>query len=249
MIVPFVIQTGGAGMTTLALYLAGARPYRVVRLAQSRRRPPYAAASSAPRSRTPSSPPTCCGNCSHANSPLTPECNAMDSRKALVPQKPEEQAHLLANGLTRVELTWIERRVEHWIRFGHPAERKALDRRRTIATFLPGSIFAFVRWGANDHGTLISRIDIVRTITPDEPYQTLPFVRPGGEILLKIESWPKVQSILQVIDAIEAQGIDPADIASDYWRHVHHRVTAGEAPRAYTRAQHGAWIKRREVQP
>jgi hypothetical protein len=173
----------------------------------------------------------------------------MDNRKALVPLAAAEPAHPIDNGLTRVELTWIERRVEHWIRFGHPAEKKILDRRRSIATFLPDSIFAFVRWAANDYGTIISRIDIVRTVAPGEPYQTLPFVRPGGEILLKIESWPKVERILQVIDAIEALDVDPADVPPEYWRHVHHRVTAGQEPRAYTRAQHGAWIKRRQVQP
>ncbi len=173
----------------------------------------------------------------------------MDSRKALVPRGNGEPAHLPDNGLTRVELTLIERRVGHWLRFGHPAEKKPLDRRRSIAAFLPDSIFAFVRWAANDYGTLISRIDIVRTITPGEPYQTLPFVRPGGDILLKIESWPRVERILQMIDAIEALGIDPADVSPDYWRHVHHRVIGGETPRTYTRAQHGAWIKRRKVQP
>ena len=30
---------------------------------------------------------------------------------------------LAADGLTRVELTWIEKRIEHWIRFG----RKQFD--------------------------------------------------------------------------------------------------------------------------
>lgn len=151
--------------------------------------------------------------------------------------------------LTHVELTWVEKRIEHWIRFGHPIEKKVLDRHRRLAIFRPGAVFAFVRWAANDYGTIISRIDIVRAVTSGEPYQTLPFVRPGGDILLKIESWPKVERVLQAIDAIEALDIDPADAPPEYWRHVHNRVTAGQEPRAYTRGQHEAWLKRQRVQP
>jgi Protein of unknown function (DUF2840) len=84
------------------------------------------------------------------------------------------------NDLTRVELTWFDKRIEHWIRFGRIAEETIVDRRRRVVSFAPGAIFAFVRWAANDFGTIVSRIDIARAVTPDEPYSTLPFVRPGG---------------------------------------------------------------------
>jgi hypothetical protein len=43
-----------------------------------------------------------------------------------------------------------------------------------------------------------------------EAYQTLPFVRPGGDILLKIEGWPKVEQVLRHIDAVEAPASTPA---------------------------------------
>ena len=98
----------------------------------------------------------------------------------------------------------------------------------------PSSVFAFVRWASNDFGTVISRIDIVRAVAPGEAFSTLPFVRPGGEILLRITGWPKVERVLQAIDAVEAAGIDPADAAPDHWRHIHNRLTAGEEPRPYT---------------
>ena len=39
--------------------------------------------------------------------------------------------------LTHVELTWLEKRIEHWIRFGRIAEEKVLDRRRRIVSFAP----------------------------------------------------------------------------------------------------------------
>jgi len=148
---------------------------------------------------------------------------------------------------TDVELTWLEGRIEHWIRFGHDCGETILDRRRRVLSFAPNTVFAFVRWAANDYGTVVSRLDIVRAITPGEPYQTLPFVRPGGEILVRVSGWPKVQRVLQMIDAIEALGIDAADVAPDHWRHVHNRLRAGEEPHRYACDQHRAWMLRRRT--
>ena len=156
---------------------------------------------------------------------------------------------LSGDGLTHVELTWIEKRIEHWIRFGRQTADKIIDRRRRTVGFAPGSIFAFVRWASNDYGTIISRIDIVRVVAADEAYSTLPFVRPGGEILLKIEGWPKVAQVLRAIDAVDLIGVDPADAAPDHWRHVHNRIAAGHRPRDYTIERHRAWLLRREIRP
>jgi hypothetical protein len=150
---------------------------------------------------------------------------------------------------TAVELTWLEGRIEHWVRFGHDSDETILDRRRRILHFTPRSIFAFVRWASNDFGTIVSRVDIVRAIDRGESYQTLPFVRPGGEILLRISGWPKVQRVLEAIDAVEALGIDPAEAAPDYWRHLHNRLIADEPPRPYSRERHRAWLLRRRPAP
>jgi len=151
--------------------------------------------------------------------------------------------------LTRVELTWLERRIEYWIRFGHETGETIVDRRRRMRRFAPNSIFALVRWASNDFGTVISRVDIVRAVDNGAPYQTLPFVRPGGDILLHISGWPKVERVLQVIDAVEAIGVDPAEAAPDHWRCLHNRLVAGEPPRLYSREQHRAWLLRRRMAP
>ena len=105
--------------------------------------------------------------------------------------------------LTHVELIWFEKRIEQWIRFGHDVAEQILDRRRRILSFAPGSIFAYVRWAANDFGTVVSRIDILRAVMPGEAFSTVPYVRPGGEILLRLSGWPKVERVLQAIDAVE----------------------------------------------
>jgi hypothetical protein len=151
--------------------------------------------------------------------------------------------------LTDVELVWVEKKIENWIRFGRIAEERVIDRSRRVVSFAPEGIVAFVRWASNDYGTILSRIDILRAVRPTETYQTLPFVRPGGEILLTVEGWPKVERLLQIIDAIEALDIDPVDVAPDHWRHVHNRLAARHEPRTYTRARHFAWLKRRRAGP
>ncbi len=149
--------------------------------------------------------------------------------------------------LTEVELYWHRGRVERWIRFGSFTHERIIDRRRRVVGFSPGSVFAYVRWAANEHGTIASRIDILRAALPGAPISTVPGVAPGGEILLRLAGWPKVERVLQAIDIIEALGIDPKDAAPDHWNHVHNRISAGENPRAYSRARHRAWLLRCKV--
>ena len=150
--------------------------------------------------------------------------------------------------LTHVELIWLEKRIEHWIRFGRDVAEQILDRRRRILSFAPNSVFAYVRWAANDYGTVVSRIDILRAVGPGEAFSTVAYVRPGGEILLRLSGWPKVERVLQAIDAVEQLGIDPADACPDHWRHVQNRLASGDAPRPYTRERHCAWLLRRRIE-
>ena len=77
----------------------------------------------------------------------------------------------------------------------------------------------------------------------------MPWVRPGGEILLRLGGWPKVERALQLIDGVEALDINPADVAPDYWHHVHNRLSVNESPRLYTRERHQAWLRRRRIAP
>jgi hypothetical protein len=167
--------------------------------------------------------------------------------------------------LTQVELFWLKKRIENWIRFGRVAQETILDRNRRVVSFTPGSIFAFIRWASNDYGTALSRIDVLRAVRPGEGYSTVPYVRPGAEALLRLSGWPKVEKVaeallrlsgwpkvekvLQAIDAVEALGFHPADAAPEYWRHVHNRLSVDEEPRRYTHARHQAWLRRRGIAP
>lgn len=159
------------------------------------------------------------------------------------------QQTLAMGGLTLVELLWVEKRVETWIRFGQIAKEQILDEKRRVVSFAPNSIFAVVHWAANDYGTTLSQIDILRSVTPGEPYVVVSDVTPGADILLHGSRWPKVQKVLQIIDAIEALAIDPIEVAPEHWRHVHNRLSVNDQPRSYTLSRHEAWLRRRRIAP
>lgn len=148
---------------------------------------------------------------------------------------------------TQVELLWLEGQVERWVRFGRLSSERLIDRRRRIVIFAPGSVFGFVRWRSGEFGTVESRISILRAVGPQEPFTTVPFVAPGAEVLLDIAGWPKVQSVLAAIDAVELVGVRPEDAAPDHWRHVHSRILVGLEPRTYGRLRHRAWRLRQSV--
>ena len=150
---------------------------------------------------------------------------------------------------THVELFWQESVQEHWLRFGRQAGDRIIDRRRRVVSFAPGAIFAFIRWAANEYGTVNSKIDIVRAVSRGESYSTLPHIDPGGEILLHLHGWPKVVQVLRANDAIEALNISPEDVAPDHWRHIHNRLVIGLPPRSYSLARHKAKLLREGTTP
>jgi hypothetical protein len=78
------------------------------------------------------------------------------------------------SNLTHVELIWLRKRIENRILFGRTTEEHFIDAARRVVSFAPGSVFAFVRWASNDFGTVVSRIDILRAVTPGERCSTVP---------------------------------------------------------------------------
>lgn len=148
---------------------------------------------------------------------------------------------------TTVQLTWIEGRIERWLRFGRIVQETITSRSERKVAFDPGAIFAFIRWAANDYGTVESRIDILQAVHAGEHHSTVPFVAPGGTSLLRLSGWPKVEAVLLAIDQIEAADIAPEDVCPDHWRHVHNRLSCNLDPRPYTPFRHDAWLKRRAL--
>lgn len=65
-----------------------------------------------------------------------------------------------------------------------------------------------------------------------------------AERLLHVENLTHVSQVLEMVDAMEADGIDPCDASPDHWRDVAARLNGGRQIRPYTRARHAAWLQR-----
>lgn len=149
--------------------------------------------------------------------------------------------------LTWVELVFDKGRIERWIRFGAVVDQRIVTRQNRFVAFHPGSVFGFVRWAADERGTIVSRLDILVAPHPSEPRSSVPGITPGGVSLLRLTGWPRVKAALEAIDAIERLGIAPETVASDHWRHLHNRLLVGERPQTYSASRHAAWLLRRAV--
>ncbi|MEO9334723.1 DUF2840 domain-containing protein [Pseudomonas guguanensis] len=150
--------------------------------------------------------------------------------------------------LTRVSLAYIEQRINLYLRFGHPARTVQLDRWRHCAVFLPAAIFCRIRWQANDYGTVRWQLMVLQAHTPLDAMQRIPGIRPGARILLHAEGEQKTRAVLVRIDAIEALGIDPAEVSPAYWRTLGNRLAAHLPLPDYTAERHAAWLAGRALQ-
>ncbi len=165
------------------------------------------------------------------------------------PHRPAETRVSDGPQLTHVTLFWRKGEREDWLKFGKPVADRIVSRSQRIESYAAGQLFGLVRWASNDYGTVRSALDIVRTVDGHEPCTPVPQVDPGGELLLSVHGWPKVAQVFRLIDAIEATGIDPCDVAPDHWRHIHNRMAGREVPRSYSPARHRAWLQRKALLP
>lgn len=156
-------------------------------------------------------------------------------------------AQVRTDALTWVELVFHKGRIERWVRFGAIVDQRIVTRQNRFVAFHPGSVFAFVRWAADDRGTIVSRLDILSAPHASDPRSSVPGVTPGGVSLLRLTGWPRVKAALEAIDTIESLGIAPEAVAPDHWRHLHNRLLVGERPQIYSASRHAAWLLRRAV--
>lgn len=139
--------------------------------------------------------------------------------------------------LTRVTVLFLADRVNDRVRFGKPAGERIIDRRARIELYAPGAVFGYVQWRADRHGTQLWRLWVLQAAAPGDRAETVPGVAPAAHIWLSAAGMARVTRALALIDAIEAQALDPATLPESYWRTVHNRIAAGLEPRVYARAE------------
>jgi len=166
-----------------------------------------------------------------------------DAATAVPPPSPAVLAsHTGTASLTYVSLAYIEQRIDLYLRFGEPARIVRLDRRRRVAVFLPRAMFCRIRWHANNYGTIRWQLMVMQACTPLDAAQRIAGVLPGARLLLHVEGESAARAVLAQFDAIEAQGIAPADVSPAYWRTLGNRLAARLPLPAYTAERHAAWL-------
>jgi Protein of unknown function (DUF2840) len=150
--------------------------------------------------------------------------------------------------LMRVSLAFVEHRVNVWLRFGRPVRERVLDRWRRVATFEPDALCCRVKWIGNDYGTALWQLMVLQAPMPFEGAQRIAGVAPGARILLRADGEQQVKAVIEVIDAIETLGIDPAAVAVTYWRMVGNRLAARQPLPNYTTERHAAHLARGALQ-
>ena len=143
--------------------------------------------------------------------------------------------------LTRVLLHYGRNLFNYYVRFGNPAHRDEIDRRRAVEYYVPGSLLCYVRWEANDYGTQDWRLWVLLCGAPGAEIERIAGVDPGAEVILEATRATGVRRAFQVIDAVEALQIDAAEVSPAYFRHAHQRLLARLPVRPYTLGQHRAY--------
>ena len=144
--------------------------------------------------------------------------------------------------LTRVSLAFVAKRINLYLRFGHPVREMRLDRWRRCAIFTPAVAFCRVRWESNDYGTTRWQLMVLQAYAPLDTVQRIGGIQPGARLLLCAEGEQQVQSVLPQIDAIEALAIDPVAVSPAYWRTLGNRLSARLPLPAYTVERHTAYL-------
>ncbi len=155
--------------------------------------------------------------------------------QAMLPPRPVQM---------RVSLAFVEHRVNVWLRFGQPVREAVVDRWRRVATFEPNAVCCRVKWIGNDYGTALWQLMVMQAPMPFDGAQRIAGVAPGARILLRAEGEQQVKAVLEVINAIEALGIEPAAVAATYWRTVGNRLVARQPLPDYTTERHEAHLAR-----
>lgn len=140
-------------------------------------------------------------------------------------------------GLTRVTVLFLADRVNDRVRFGTPTAERIIDRRARIELYAHGTVLGYVQWRADRYGTQLWRLWVLQAAKPRERAETVPGIAPAAHIWLSAAGVARVTCALTLIDAIEAQGLDPATLPETYWRTVHNRLAAGLEPRVYAPAE------------
>ena len=132
----------------------------------------------------------------------------------------------MSDNLTLAAIRWRKNRRNDRILFGAPERLVRLDWQRSLAAFLPGSVFGYERWEANKYGTQSWLIFVLQAVRSNAHFSQIPGVFPGAQILLSVRGKEACKAFLSHLDDIRAKGV-VEDSDPLLWEQISHRIQAG----------------------
>ena len=118
---------------------------------------------------------------------------------------------------TLVQIHFVRGMINHRLRFGKPEAKTKLDKYRSLASFPEGSIFGYIRWRANEYGTIDWRVYVLKA-QADGFISKVAGVAPAVKILVSAQGKPAAQRCLKALDKLEKEAGGTLDnVPESYW--------------------------------
>lgn len=139
--------------------------------------------------------------------------------------------------VTSVLSAYRKNRINHRLRFGNPVSIVRLGWHRSLAIFMPGDVFGYIRWSANKYGTQDWQLFICEAQSTDR-LTRIPGVLPGAKLLLHTSGTARTKKCLKAIDALEIHHETLGNVSLSYWQYLHNQMEIGWKPRPIPNAIH-----------
>jgi len=136
---------------------------------------------------------------------------------------------------TLVQLHFVRGMINHRLRFGQPEANIKLDEYRTLALFPDGSIFGYVRWRANEYGTIAWRVYVLKAQAGGYLSHVVG-ITPAVKILVSAQGRPAVKRCFTALDKVEKDAGGALDLVPEsYWTVFNNALSLRKSPRQLPR--------------
>ena len=136
---------------------------------------------------------------------------------------------------TLVQLHFVRGIINHRLRFGQPETKTELDKYRSLASFPEGSIFGYIRWRANEYGTIEWRTYVLKAQSGGY-ISHVGGISPAVKILMSAQGKPAVQRCLKALDKLEKEAGGTLDnVPESYWSGFNNALLLRKSPRQLPR--------------
>jgi len=134
-----------------------------------------------------------------------------------------------------IQLHLVKGIINHRLRFGEPSDVLRLDKYRSIATMPVGSIFGYIRWKANEFGTIDWRVYVLKA-QHSGFLSEIKGVTPAVKILVGAQGKLAAKRCLKALDTLEAQASGKLEtVPESYWSVFNNALLLRKSPRALPR--------------